>query len=83
MNSVVERILGERTGKPDCKIEIECNDSAAEAILPLLKELRHMCNIGSSRTIKIEDWDGDSNFGIDGDGPDRIIALKLNGEKVE
>jgi len=64
-------------------IGIKCNQAAADAILPLLKELRHMGNAGCSRGIKIEEYDGESNFGFDGDGPDRIESIELDGKLMK
>ena len=64
-------------GKYDQKrrIIIECNQAAFDDILPLLKEMKRMGDIGSSRSITIEHWDGKTNFGFDGDGPSQIESL--------
>lgn len=62
-------------------IEITCNDTALDALLPLLRELRMMGRAGASRSIKIEDWDGNHSFGFDGDGPDRIESIRVDGTK--
>jgi hypothetical protein len=73
--------LDERQG--DVKIEFEASDEAAESIVPLLKELKKMGSQGSSRDIKIEDWDGRDRFGFDGDGASKIGEIKVDGEVVE
>jgi len=62
--------------------------TAKECLLPLLNELKYMGGIGSSRSIKIEDWDGNDNFIIDGDGVHGIYKIFFNnkehkGEKVK
>jgi hypothetical protein len=67
----------------DKKIEFEASDEAAESLVPLLKELRKMGSQGSSRNIKIEDWDGKSSFGFDGDGASKIGEIKVDGQVVE
>lgn len=73
-------------GKYDQKrrIIIECNQAAFDDILPLLKEMKRMGDIGSSRAITIEHWDGKTNFGFDGDGPSQIESLveKSNKEQI-
>lgn len=73
--------LEERQG--DKKIEFEASDEAAESLVPLLKELRKMGSQGSSRNIKIDDWDGRSSFGFDGDGASKIGEIKVDGQVVE
>ena len=75
-----------KTAKGDYKdkvrIIIDCNRSAADSLMPLLEQIKIMGNIGSSRSITIEDWNRDeewaeNGFGFDGDGPDRIDEIKL------
>lgn len=41
---------------PEHKIVIECNGAAKDDLLPLLQELEYMGNVGSSRSLQIEDW---------------------------
>lgn len=66
------------------KLVIKCNQSAAKSILPLLKELRFMGNVGCSRGIKIEDYsDHNDRFDFDGDGPDKIDTIELEGKLVK
>lgn len=70
--------------KDSVRLVIKCNRAAADSMLPLLKELRFMGNAGCSRGIKIEDYDGhNSAFGFDGDGPDRIESIELDGKLVK
>lgn len=64
-------------------IEIECSDQAVEELVPLLRELGVMGRQGSSRSIKIEDWDGKSSFGFDGDGNAKITTIKVDGEEID
>jgi hypothetical protein len=73
--------LDERQG--DVKVEFEASDEAAESLVPLLKELKKMGSQGSSRDIKIEDWDGRDRFGFDGDGASKIGTIKVDGQVVE
>lgn len=79
MNELVEKIIGK---PPRHTIEIECSDQAVEELIPLLRELENMGALGSSRSIKIEDWDGRSNFGFDGDGNAKISSIKVDGENA-
>jgi hypothetical protein len=65
------------------KLVIKCNRTAADSLVPLLKELRRMGIAGCSRGIRIEDYDGESNFGFDGDGPDHIDAIEMDGELIK
>ena len=83
MSTTARRMIGEEYKRDSHKIEIACSEQAAEELIPLLREFRTMGNQGSSRSVKIEDWDGKSNFGFDGDGAAQIASLKLNGEEVE
>jgi hypothetical protein len=73
--------LDERQG--DVKIEFEASAEAAESVVPLLKELKKMGSQGSSRNIKIEDWEGRDKFGFDGDGASKIGDITVNGKVVE
>lgn len=82
MSPIVGRMLGEAK-PPRHTIEIECSDQAVEELMPLLRELKRMGSQGSSRSIKIEDWDGNSNFGFDGDGSAKIDSLKVDGKEYE
>lgn len=67
----------------DITIEFEASDEAAESLVPLLKELKKMGSQGSSRNIKIEDWDGRDSFDFDGDGASKIGTIKVAGKVVE
>jgi 2'-5' RNA ligase len=73
--------IEERQG--DKKIEFEASPDAAASLVPLLKELKKMGNQGSSRDITIDDWDGRTNFGFDGDGNAKIGDIKVDGQVVE
>jgi len=64
------------------KIIIECNQAAADSMIPLLKELQNMGRQGSSRSIEIVDGvKGHNHFGFDGDGSDSIESIELVGER--
>jgi 2'-5' RNA ligase len=76
-----EESINEKAG--DKKIEFEATPDAAASLVPLLKELRKMGDQGSSRDITIDDWDGKSNFGFDGDGNAKIGDIKVDGQVVE
>lgn len=79
MTKLVRQLLGE--SKPRRTIEIECSDQAVEELMPLLRELQRMGHQGSSRSIKIEDWDGKNKFGFDGDGNAKITTLRVDGKE--
>jgi hypothetical protein len=65
------------------KLIIKCNRAAADSMIPLLKELKYMGRAGCSRGIEIKEYDGEHSFGFDGDGPDRIDSIELDGELVK
>lgn len=65
-------------------IIIKCSVFAATELLPLLKELKLMGNVGCSRAIKIEDWEGKKNlFGFDGDEPSSIGSITHDGKLIK
>lgn len=70
------------------QITIDCNRAAEEKLMPFLEQIRIMGSIGSSRTIKIEDWSdrkedwAQDKFYFDGDGPDTITKIESK-EKIE
>jgi len=72
------------TAKRKRRIIIECNEPAFRDLLPLLETLRRLGDIGASRSIVIEDYDGKNRFGFDGDGPSKIESIieKSNKEHV-
>jgi len=78
MKNLFEELRQLSEKKENVTITIKCNKSAADAILPLIEEMKKMCGQGSSRSIKIKDWEGNSNFGIDGDGPDHIESISID-----
>lgn len=61
-------------------VEIKLNESALEEIIPLLKYLKGMGDVGMSRSISIEDEK--ETFGFDGDGPSRIISIKVDDKEI-
>jgi len=71
------------------RLVIKCNRTAADSMVPLLKEFRFMGNAGCSRSVTIEDYsdhrdhDHIHRFGFDGDGPDRIDSIELDGELIK
>ncbi len=80
-NDLVQHLIESQEG--DHTVELVVSDQALEELLPLLKELKRMGSMGSSRSIKIEDWDGESNFGFDGDGSAKIRSITVDGEEVK
>ena len=74
MKKIIKRIEEEYDDK--CTIRIKCNKAAKDELMPLLKELKYLGNVGASRSIEILDWDGDNKFGFDGDGPSTIYDIK-------
>ena len=83
----LQEFLNEKYGDK-VKIEIECTESAADSILPILVHMKFNGDIGHSYSI-IADPDrtkkegGYKNFGFDGDGSDHIISIKLNGKEYK
>ena len=68
------------------KLVIKCNRAAADSMLPLLKEFRFMGNAGCSRSITIENYgehERDHRFGFDGDGPDKIDSIEVDGKLIK
>ena len=63
-------------------IEIECSPFGARQLIPLLKQLEYMGNVGASRRIKIDNYETDETFSFDGDGSAKIGGIYLNGEEV-
>lgn len=62
------------------KIVIECNPEAKDNLLPILDTLRHLGSAGSSRSVTVEDH---GNYFFDGDGPDRIHSISVDGTQVK
>ena len=58
-------------------ITLKVSPFAAEQLEPLLKEFKSMGSMGSSRTIKIEDWGENSTFDWDGDGSSKIYSIEI------
>lgn len=61
-------------------LTITLNRAALAEVKPLLEDLQAMGNQGCSRGIVIEDWGkdgGNTTHGFDGDGPSRIIDIKV------
>ena len=61
----------------DKTIILKVSDYAAEQLEPLLKEIKKMGDVGSSRSMKIEDWDGRTRFDWDGDGSSMIYSMEI------
>ena len=54
-------------------VSFECNEAARDNIIPLLKYFEMMCDLGGTRDFNIDGtW-----FTIDGDGPDRVMNIKV------
>lgn len=65
-------------------LTITLNRAALAEVKPLLEDLQTMGNQGCSRSVIIEDWGkdgGDTTHGFDGDGPSRIIDIKVTESK--
>lgn len=65
-------------------LTITLNRAAFAEVKPLLEDLQAMGNQGCSRSVIIEDWGkdgGNTTHGFDGDGPSRIIDIKVTESK--
>jgi len=62
-------------------IQLTVTDQALEELVPLLTELKRLGSMGCSRTIRIEDYEGQSKFGFDGDGSSKIKKLVVDGKE--
>jgi hypothetical protein len=56
------------------KITFECSRCATFNLIELLRHLKHLGDIGSSRTFSVED----KRFTFDGDGSDSIYKISVN-----
>lgn len=75
-------LIEEKTQKKyKFSFEVE-NDQTLNSMYKLIKTLEFMGNAGSSREIKIVDYEHDP-LGFDGDGPDKIKNFKINGIDAE
>ena len=73
----------DRRASESVKIEIELSDGdSVRSLLKLLKFLRYMGHVGTSRGIRLSDNETQIT-GWDGDGASQIKALRLNGKDVE
>lgn len=81
MSLLVELLTGQKPKRHT--IELVCSDQAVEELVPLLREFQRMGRQGSSRSVKIEDWDGKNSFGFDGDGNAKIDTIKVDGKEHE
>lgn len=69
--------------RPPFKVEVEVYGfDGKDSILRLLKFIRFMGSIGTSRGIRLDDNDT-TITGWDGDGADKIGDILLDGKKVE
>lgn len=57
-------------------ISFECNETAKDNLVPLLKYFKMMGNLGMTRDFVIDELD-DKWFTFDGDGPDRLDNIKV------
>ncbi len=73
----ISDLVKQASKRPMKQITIICSEQAAEELAPLLEECKTLGAVGASRSIKIEDWDGESNFGFDGDGSSFIDSIKV------
>lgn len=73
----------DRRANDTVKIEIELTDGdSVTSILKLLKFLRYMGQVGTSRSLRLTDNET-TITGWDGDGASQIKALRLNGKEVD
>jgi|CXWL01.1.fsa_nt_gi translation initiation factor 1 (eIF-1/SUI1) len=79
IDSVVSSVFRLAGTPPTKTIIIKAYDQDNE-LENLLKELKHMCAVGSSRKIVIEEWDGENSFHLDGDGADKILSLEITND---
>lgn len=69
-------------------IEIKCTESAAyDSLLPMLKHIQDSGSAGHSFEIGVDPdrkmCEGREKFGFDGDGPDRIMSIKINSQEYK
>ncbi|MBN2256691.1 MAG: hypothetical protein JW704_02555 [Anaerolineaceae bacterium] len=74
MRKLIKRL--EEDYKTLHEVKVVLNESALGELMPLLNEVKRLGDVGASRTIKIEDWDGKNVFGFDGDGPSKIQSIE-------
>lgn len=58
-------------------VSFECNETARDNVLPLLKYFEMMCRLGMTRDFAVDDNSNAKWFTIDGDGPDRLTKIKV------
>jgi hypothetical protein len=61
------------------ELRVVLNEAAIVKLRPLIDEIKYMCDVGASRTVKIEEWDERGRrdtFGFDGDGADEIKRVE-------
>ena len=63
------------------EVDLPANCDGVQALLRLLAHLRHLGVAGSSRGIDIQD--AGTITGWDGDGSDRILAVRRDGKKLD
>lgn len=68
------------SGPGDTLIEIECTGDGVKELIHLLKCIKYMGDVGSSRDIYIDKRYRIS--GWDGDGADKIVKILVNGDDV-
>jgi hypothetical protein len=73
----------DRRASNPIKIEVEVSGpDGQDAIVRLLKCIRFMGSIGTSRGIMVEDTK-ETITSWDGDGADKILSIRVNGQESE
>lgn len=80
MSKFFEKFKSKRIGDQNI-VSFTCSDSALEELLILLNRLKQLGDLGSSRRIFIEDFEGIIFF--DGDGRDRLDNINVNGKPLK
>ena len=81
--STAQRVVHRYAALEPHKIEIEVyGPDAKNAALAVLKFLRYMGDVGSSRALRTDENEKTITF-WDGDGADTIRSIRLDGEEVE
>jgi hypothetical protein len=79
-------VLAERIRRPDDEvvtITFTPRGDAKERVIAMLSLMVKLGGWGCSRTLGVLDDKGFETIDFDGDGADKILDLKVNGQKVE